>query len=196
MAAAINQLDYRDRLLDANRVAVKRIREAVEGVPAAALTHRPPAGGWSIAEVLEHLIISADSYLELFRKTLEREQGRPPSVRETWKPTFMGGLLVGSFRSPRRMRAPRLYRPGPTPRPRVLEEFIRRQEEVGRLITHATQLNWRDIRLRSPAISLIKMNLGDAFAVPVVHAERHATQIERVKATLGTEDTDQRSDTP
>ena len=185
MAAAINQLDYRDSLLDANRVVVKRIREAVEGVPTYALTHRPRAREWSIAEVLEHLVISADSYLEILRKTLERGAGgRLPSPPAAWKPTFMGGLLVASLRNPRRMRAPRIYRPGPTARARVLEEFMERQDELARLITQATPLNWSEIRLRSPAISLIKMNLGEAFAVPVVHAERHAAQIERVKTAL------------
>jgi hypothetical protein len=34
---------------------------------------------------------------------------------------------------------------------------------------------------RSPAVSLIRMNLGDAFAVLVVHVERHVAQIERQK---------------
>jgi hypothetical protein len=187
VAAAVNQLDYRDRLVDANRAVVSRIRDAVEGVAPDALTRRPPAGGWCIAEVLEHLVISADSYLEMLRTALEGEKGRPPSPNAWWKPTLMGGLLVGSFRSPRRMRAPKIYRPGPTPRPRVLEAFIERQEEVARLITQGSHLDWSRIRVRSPAISLITMNLGDAFAVPVVHAERHAAQIERIKAAIALE---------
>jgi hypothetical protein len=180
----VSQASYRDNLLRANRAVIDRIRTTVAAVPTEAMLRSPPDGGWSIGEVLEHLIISADSYLEVLRRTVEREKGSTASPDAMWRPSFMGGLLVGSFRSPRRMRAPRIYRPGPTPRPRVLEELIRRQEEVARLIAEGALLDWRRINLRSPVIPLIRMNLGDAFAVPVVHAERHAGQIERVKTTI------------
>jgi hypothetical protein len=37
-------------------------------------------------------------------------------------------------------------------------------------------------RLSSPASRLIRMNLGDAFRILVVHGRRHLGQIERVLA--------------
>lgn len=187
MATAIYQSVHRDRLLAANRDAVRRIRDAVGNAAAEALMRRPPDGAWTIAEVLEHLIISADSYLDRLRPIVETGNSPTPRPDALWKPSFMGSLLVGSFRSPRKMHAPRIYRPGPTPRACVLEEFIKRQEEVERLITEGAGLDWRHIHFKSPAIGLIRMNLGDAFAVPVVHAERHAGQIERLKATMAKE---------
>lgn len=184
MAAPISQASYRDNLLRANRAVIDRIRTAAAPMSDAALLQTPFSGGWSIAEVLEHLTISADSYLDRLRLIVGSDHGRTPSPDATWKPTLMGGLLVASFRSARKMRAPRIYRPGPTPRPQVLEEFIKRQEELGRLINEGARFDWRYIHFRSPAIPLIRMNLGDAFAVVVVHAERHAGQIERVKTTI------------
>ena len=187
MAAGIRQSVYRDTLLEANRDVVSRIRDAVSTVAADVLTSRPPGDGWSIAEILEHLVISAESYLDKLRPIVEGSTSRTPFSDATWKPSVMGSLLVGSFRSPRRRRAPRIYRPGPTPRPQVLDEFITRQNEVGRLITEGSRLDWRRTPFRSPAIGLIRMNLGDAFAVLVVHAERHAGQIERVKAAIAKE---------
>ena len=75
-----------------------------------------------------------------------------------------------------------MYKPGPTARPRVLEEFLQRQEEVGRLIAEAGTMDWRRVRMRSQVLPIVRMNLGDALTVLVVHAERHAGQIERVKA--------------
>ena len=182
MPAPVSQASYRDNLLRANRAVIDRIRAIVAPVSANAMLRRPPNGGWSIAEVLEHLIVSADSYLGMLRPIVEREKGRGSAGDATWKPTLMGGLLVGSFRSPRKRPAPRIYQPGPTPRAQALEEFIKRQEQVGRLLSEAGALDWRGIRVRSPVISLIRMNLGDALTVLVVHAERHAGQIERVKA--------------
>ena len=130
--------------------------------------------------MLEHLIVSADSYLAVMRTLVE--QGRPSAAHEDamWKPTLAGGILVWSFRSPRKLPAPRSYKPGPSPRPRVLDEYLERQEEVGRLITESARLDWRGLRMRSPVAPILRMNLGDALTILVTHAERHAGQIERV----------------
>ena len=183
MANPVSQNQHRAALLDANGAAIARIRAAVSTVPPEEMVRPPATGGWSIAEVLEHLIVSADSYLALLRPVIAKKDGGRVDGSATWKPSIMGGLLAGSLRNQRKLPAPAMYRPGPNPRPRVLEEFVRRQEEVGRLIADARDMDWRRIRLRSPVLSWLRMNLGDALTVPVVHAERHAAQIERVKAS-------------
>lgn len=180
MAKAVSQSEHRTALLDANRAVVARIQEAVSTVSPEAMLRPPATGGWSIAEVLEHLIISADSYLELLRPVIAKKDGGRVEGTATWKPSIMGGLLAGSLRNERKLPAPTMYKPGPNPRPRVLEEFLRRQEEVGRLIADAGDMDWRHVRLRSPVLHWLRMNLGDALTVPVVHAERHAAQIERL----------------
>jgi hypothetical protein len=43
-------------------------------------------------------------------------------------------------------------------------------------------LDWKQNRVASPVTSLIGYNLGDAFSILVVHAERHLRQIGRVEA--------------
>jgi|RhiMetdeSRZDD1v2_1073273.scaffolds.fasta_scaffold717820_2 DinB family protein len=183
MANSVPQNQLRAALLDANSAAIARIRGAVSAVPPETMVRPPPTGGWSIAEVLEHLIVSADSYLETLRPLVQRKDGARVDGVGTWKPTLMGGLLAASLRNKRKLPAPAIYKPGPNPRPRVLEEFLRRQEEVGRLLTDAGDMDWRRVRLRSPVLHWLPMNLGDALTVLVVHAERHAAQIERVKAS-------------
>jgi hypothetical protein len=186
MAAATPQSVHRDALLAANRAVIDRIRNSVSGVTADALARRPPDGGWSIAEVLEHLIISADSYLDPVGRLIQDKAGAAAGANAMWKPSFMGGLLTQSLRNPRKLPTARAYKPGPSPRARVLEEFIQRQEAVGRLVAQAGGMDWQHISMRSPVMPLLRMNLGDALTILVVHAERHAGQIERVKEkTLG-----------
>jgi hypothetical protein len=185
---SIPQRQYRDSLHASNRAVIDRIRDAVSGLSPDALSRRPATGGWSIAEVLEHLIVSADSYLEAVRPLVQGRKSAASDESTMWKPSLMGGLLVRSFRSPRKMPAPKIYRPGRSPRPRTLEEFVKRQEDVGRLIAEASTVNWRSVRMSSPVLPIVRMNLGDALGVLVTHAERHAAQIERVKLnTLGEE---------
>ncbi len=186
MPTAVPQSAYRISLLDANRAVVARIRNAVSPVAPEMLRRAPPAGGWSIAEVLEHLLISAESYLDSLRRITQENAGSRADASAMWKPSLMGGLLTESLRKQRKLPAPGMYKPGPTPRADVLSEFLRRQEEVGRLIADAGDLDWRGVRMRSPVLPIIRMNLGDALTVLVVHAERHAGQIERVlKAVAG-----------
>jgi DinB superfamily len=186
MAAATPQSVHRDALLAANRAVIDRIRNSVSGVTPDALTRRPPNGGWSIAEVLEHLILSADSYLAPLGRLIQDNAGAPADASAMWKPSFMGGLLTQSLRNPRKLPTSKSYKPGPSPRSQVLEEFIQRQETVGRLIAQAGGMDWQHVSMRSPVMPLLRMNLGDALTILVVHAERHAGQIERVKEkTLG-----------
>jgi hypothetical protein len=186
---SIPQRQHCESLRVANRAVIDRIREAVSALSPDALARRPAHGGWSIAEVLEHLIVSTDSYLEAMRPLVQGIRGPRSSERTMWKPSLMGGLLVWSFRSPRKLPAPKLYQPASSPRSRPLEEFVQRQEEVGQLLNEAGSLDWRAIRMRSPVTPLVRMNLGDAFTVLVSHTERHAGQIERLKSVTGSKET-------
>ena len=184
---AIRQLTHRENLLRANEAVIRRIRDTLSGIGPDAMARRPESGGWSVAEVLEHLILSADSYLDALRRLTRENAGSRADPTAVWKPSVMGGLLTESLRNPRRLPAPGMYKPGPKPRADVLDEFLRRQEEVGRLIVAAGDLDWRRVRTRSPVLWFIRMNLGDALTVPVVHAERHAGQIERVLKAVRSE---------
>lgn len=180
MATPVPQRAHRDRLIQANQAVIARIRSSVTGLPREIISTPPAAGGWSIGEVLEHLIVSADSYLAAIRSLVERNRSVTAGADASWKPTIAGGLLVWSFRSPRKLPAPKIYKPGPSPRAGVLEEYLARQEEVGRLITESAGLDWRRLRMGSPVAPILRMNLGDALTILVTHAERHAAQIERV----------------
>jgi hypothetical protein len=180
MTPPLPQRVHRDALLDANRAVIDRIRQTVSPLSAETITRQPPNGGWSVAEVLEHLIVSADSYLARISTLLKANAAVVAGANAMWKPSLMGGLLTQSQRSPRKMPTAKMYKPGPSPRPRVLDEFVQRQEGVGRLIAEAGGVDWQHVRMSSPVMPLLRMNLGDAFTLLVVHAERHAAQIERV----------------
>lgn len=158
------------------------------GLDDAALHRAPPGGGWSVAQVFEHLCVAADAYLDLMARVIGGAHGRPAAAPgETWKPSLMGGLLVRILQpsfTPR-LPAPRDFRPGATPRPDVVAEFLRRQATMLELMTRAEGLAWRRMGMASPESRLVRMNLGDAFTVLVVHAQRHMGQVARVRAAIG-----------
>lgn len=79
-----------------------------------------------------------------------------------------------------------LERPGPTPRNGVAETLLARELRFVKAMDDATTLDWRALRIGSPALPswAPKLNLGDGFRIHVIHVGRHSRQIERLIARL------------
>jgi hypothetical protein len=184
MAAPIRQSQYAD-LARAELVATDlRFQACAGSLGPRALGWKPPAGGWSMGQVLEHLILAADSYLGPMHRAIE--SAAPVSVADpVWRPSLLGGLLASSLRAPRRLPAPRAYAPPAHPRADVLEVFRSRLRDTAALLDRARRLEWIRVRLRSPTVGLIRLNLGDCFEINVAHARRHLGQIERIRNSPG-----------
>lgn len=140
---------------------------------------RPPDGGWSIAQVLEHLIISDSLYLPELREIVTN--GKPGTGE--WKSTITGGFIIRALQpaSTRKTPAPRVFRPD-EPRADVVEACIQVKGALASLIEAAKGVDLRRNKLHSPVSKLIRINLGDAFMILAVHTQRHLQQIARVRA--------------
>lgn len=142
---------------------------------------RDPAGGWSIAQIMEHLIITDQSYIDRLTELLREPPGRP--VYEPWRPSFIGRFLVRSQmpESKRKMTTPSVWRPGPEARANVVQEYIAVRRRLLQLLSQADGHDLNRTKLSSPAAKLIRINLGDAIMTLVVHTQRHLQQIRRIK---------------
>ena len=150
------------------------------------LSWSPPGGGWSVGQVLEHLVANSQSYFAPIGQHLSKGTRLPTSGDDaTWTPTIIGNLLVRSLRSSRKLPAPKIWQPGPTPRERVAGIFLDSMTQLGQLMERGREYHWQAVRLPSPASALMRLNLGDVFLALVVHAERHLGQIDRIRAAPG-----------
>lgn len=178
--------DTPGRLLAELEAADARITRAAGGLPPLQLQWRPPEGGWGIGDVLEHLVVSNDDYLARLRPLVTDGRGRtaaaPGRGAEGWRPSLMGGFLARSLRAPRKLPAPKIWRPAREPGADALERFLRGEHEVAELLRASVALDWRRTRLSSPVSRLVRLNLGDAFEVTAAHVTRHAGQIERIRS--------------
>ena len=183
MRTPIRQSEYAD-LLRAELVATDARLQAVAGtLGARALGWAPPSGGWSIGQVLEHLLVAADSYLTPMRRMVDDGLTTTGGGDDPlWKPSLTGGWLAAALRAPRKLPAPRAYVPALVPRSNALDEFRTRLRDTAMLLERARPLEWSRFRLRSPISRLIRLNLGDCFAISAAHARRHLGQIERIRA--------------
>lgn len=178
----MNQEALRSRLvieLDCVNLDAKQV---AGGLEAAQLAWRPRTGGWSIGQLLEHLVVSHDSYLNRMRGLIyARDAAHGENGTADWEPSLAGWVLVASLRSKRKLPAPKQYVVGPEARAGVLNAFLDRQQTVITFLRAAAALDWTKVRLSSPIARWIRLNLGDAFMVLTVHAQRHIKQMERLR---------------
>jgi hypothetical protein len=163
----------------AARIALVKARtlRLVSWESAEALAHRPAGRRWSAAEVFEHLCVANISYDLPVERAIELSRARPGAPRP-FRSTLGGGFLIRSL-APGSHAVPTLkpYLPGP-PRKRVVEAFLASMDAIESRMHEADGLDLR-IMITSPVMPILRLNLGEAFEVAVVHAERHLDQVER-----------------
>ncbi len=186
-ATATRASFVRTRLEEAAQIN-DQTRRLTQDLSEEQLHRSPPEGGWSIAQVFEHLIVAHWMYLERMRAAIEqaRAQGDESGASE-WRPSLAGRFLIPAVgpQVTRKATAPRIWRPVSQPRPRVVEEFLRTQDELQELLHAAERLDLNRVRTSSPVSRLIRLNLGDCFMILTVHAQRHLQQVERIRAGIG-----------
>jgi hypothetical protein len=162
-----------------------RTRVAVTGLPEAKFHEVPPDGGWSVAQVFEHLCRANESYVNgPLPPAMTKARARGPSERP-WRPSFVGGWLARSLvEGGRPLPAPKLYRVVGQPRDHVVDEFL---ASIGRIRTLLHEADGCDLGtgLSSPVSPLFRLNLGDVFRILVVHCHRHLAQAERTRRSVG-----------
>jgi hypothetical protein len=167
------------------RASIEQLQRDVVPLSYLQLGWRPPDGGWSIAQVMEHLVITDQSYIDAFERILAAPPGKRSN--QPWRPSLIGGLLTRSQRpdSKQKMTTPARWRPGPEARADVVAAYIAVRERLIDIMRRAEGHDLRRTKLSSPAARLIRLNLGDAFMTLVVHTQRHLQQIERIKGHAG-----------
>lgn len=173
-------LDWRARIA----ALVARARR-LEPVAPNALMRPRHGGGWSAAQVFEHLVLGSESYLAVMRPRVEAGAATRRADALAWRPRLGGRVLVRSLESRRRWRAPRILRPGPTARPHVVAAFIEEARELDSLLARAETIPWNGVRFASPINAWFRLNFGDGCLILITHAERHFDQIDRVLAEAG-----------
>jgi hypothetical protein len=153
-----------------------RTRALVVGLTPERLMRPSPAGGWNAAQVFEHMILANVSYERPVDRAIARARARRGSPRP-FRSTLGGGFLIRSLAGTKNLPTVGKYRPL-TVRPGVVEAFLQTLDWVEDRMKTADGLDLR-VMLSSPVVPILRMNVGEAFEVAVVHSERHLGQIER-----------------
>lgn len=185
MAEAIPQRELLRRFEEELASVDAEARRLADGINEAQLAWSPPDGGWSISQVFEHLATSNRSYLGPMLAAIERAEGSGRgNLERSWTPSFFGGMLARSLQpSARRgLPTPKVWKPSHEARPGALEAFLATQQTMGALLGKAHGIDLVGTRVSSPVSRFVRMNLGDAFQVLLIHDRRHLGQIARILA--------------
>ncbi len=182
MAKAVETEPFLTDLLQQNNEIDDEIRQVISPLRPHNLNWQPPDGGWTVAMVLEHLIVTDEQYFHVMGPVLESARSSDDSASQSWKPSFMGRLLYRGVRpdSERKLRAPTIFSPPVTPRVEVADILLSHQDLLADFIRRSSGLNLTRLRLGSPVSRMIRLNMGDCLAVLTAHTRRHMLQVGRL----------------
>jgi hypothetical protein len=163
----------------------KQALALTSGLDASALLESPAGGGWSVAENLQHLLLTADAMLPWAETALvELERGG----RKAAGPSglgLIGWLLIKALEPPPKMKVKttKPFEPASVGDPSTLVTRLQEaNSKLDALITRANGLATATVKVVSPFNANVKYNLYAAFRILLSHARRHLWQAEQAKA--------------
>lgn len=149
---------------------------------------RPEPQKWSIAECLNHLTLTNNTYLKVAEPAIEKSIREGKYGDEVIKLGLVGKIFM-KFEPPpkRKFKTPKLFNPSKKEqkifeKEIVVKDFVDSKMKMIKLIERADGLNLNKIKMHSPVSKLIKVRLGDYFKIMGPHDRRHIWQAAQVKA--------------
>lgn len=163
-------------------------RELVASLDDHQLNWRPAAHRWSVAQNLDHVVRTGRVHLPAMVPAAEMARSRLAEGRRPYRNGWVGGYLVRVMEPPPRPKVPTMKRLYPDEHHSggdLLAAFEAFHAELLDLVRSTPAGAWRHARLRSPIMPLIRMTLGQAFAVLTGHGRRHLWQARQVTRAAG-----------
>jgi hypothetical protein len=167
--------------------AVARAQALVDSAGTVLCNTPPAAGSWSAAECLQHLNISADTYLPIWQQIIANAGPRKKEMNAPYRTDFWGRLFSWILEPPPRTRSK-------TPVPfepveckeigTVLAGFVERQ---GRIVASLRRCRGRaidQVKMGSPADRRIRYSIWSSFLIVAAHQRRHLWQAEQAVRSL------------
>jgi hypothetical protein len=150
---------------------------------------KPDAKSWSIAECLDHLIVTNEKYFERFDAVKNNTVKRPFLAGLPWWSGFCSKMILKSVdpETKKKVKTFALFQPTSSDFARtVLDEFSRNIRE---LKTYLHELdgfdNHQEIKFASPVTTWIVLDLENAVNIVWKHCARHLNQAARVMQATG-----------
>ena len=151
------------------------------------LNKKYSADSWSVAQCIDHLIVSNEKYFPLliaFQSSKHKMtfwERNNPFTKSIGKQMIntLGPIIIKKY------QAPKLFLPRRSAiRESIINDFIQHQQKLISIIDKLSQEQIELGVITSPVAGLITLRLKDALTVLVVHEQRHLEQMKRIFALL------------
>lgn len=143
------------------------------------LNWKPEQGKWSIAQCLDHLIVSNKTYFPSFEKFRKKEYRLPFFQRlNPFKRSF-GPMMVKSLgpNLVKKFHAPSIFEPSYSQIPStIVRDFSDHQQTLKKYMEQMLMLDTKQLVMTSPVTSMVSYSLGDALRILTGHEQRHLNQ--------------------
>lgn len=156
---------------------VKKLNDLTEDQ----INWKPSADVWSIAECLEHLLITNSIYFDEIEKQFSSEQIICNADETPVKHKFFGKLIIKAVdpSNNKKTKTFPVFQPSKSFIEKdVINRLIELQKGFINLISSSINLNTNKYILSSPASKLIRENFSDVLEIIRLHNKRHLMQIE------------------
>ena len=151
------------------------------------LNWKPDAGTWSIAQNIDHLLITNRSYLAIPEKIRKGEYKVPFLGKFKFITNFFGKEILKGVRPERdkKMKTFRVWEPAQSDLPQnILEDFKAAQNQLMAMVEASGDLLEKNTVISSPANKNIVYSLEAAFDIVISHEKRHFNQAKEVLSLM------------
>ena len=164
---------------------IERGRTASHATTAEQVNWIPEPKKWSIAQILEHMMLANAPYLMTIKNGIAAA-AKDPSAR--LKHTLFGKAIMRGAGPQGNVPAPKKLHPAPGPyTPDIIDRWAAQTQAILDLAREARGVDMCSIKVRNPFIPLLRMNLADCFMIICEHTERHVQQIEVLQDRIRSE---------
>lgn len=159
------------------------VKESFSDLSPNQLNWKPTPSSWSIAQCLDHIMVSNELYRPILTQVLAGTY--PVSIWAKISPfSRMNGRMMVNNLGPevkRKMTSPASFRPSQsTIEPDIVARFLSHQHALLDLYRAFETKGVPDHNVASPASALLTFPVGDALTIIAVHEERHLQQAQNV----------------
>jgi hypothetical protein len=147
------------------------------------LNWKPNASTWSIAQIIQHLIVVNETYYPVLEQIRSNTYYTPRFGQIGFINRFFGNLILNSVQpeQKRKIKTFPIWEPELSAiRSDIVTRFEKHQHELKLIIQSSEDLLARHTVISSPANRMIVYKLETAFDIMVAHEKRHFKQAQEI----------------
>ncbi len=146
------------------------------------LNWKPSAERWSVAECLDHLIVSNRTYYSSLDDILAGRYAQSLYLRLPLLPSFFASLLISALKNPKmKSKTIQSFEPTHAGLPdTIVADFVKHNEELSARFQALRKLDCSTTIIRSAFNKNVIYTLDNMMTILVVHEQRHIAQAQRV----------------